>query len=286
MVGLGVAAIAFGAPVHTSALGQTSITAGTTALVGGLLLVGLATAVAKLSAIMKVLMGKSVVQPARASDVRQAAEVHRRVEVQSSEPRAPELRASGPHAHVLRAPELRPAEPESSAAIHVSTSAIERLRTSVLRAERVVANAEDVPLSPNGSHQPAGEPALELKPSPVTKSGSAIEGLREPRLDFLFRSKGPQSLQQDSFDAMWPKRRGSIEQPKSDEVVRQSGPAAPVAPLMSEREPRSVAILKSGVVDGMAYTLYADGSIEAQLSHGTVRFGSIAELRAHIENNF
>ena len=49
--------------------------------------------------------------------------------------------------------------------------------------------------------------------------------------------------------------------------------------------PRSAAILKSGVVDGMAYTLYADGSIEAKLPHGTVRFGSIAELRAHIESN-
>jgi hypothetical protein len=49
--------------------------------------------------------------------------------------------------------------------------------------------------------------------------------------------------------------------------------------------PRSATILKSGVVDGMAYTLYADGSIEATLPHGTVRFGSIAELRAHIETN-
>lgn len=50
-------------------------------------------------------------------------------------------------------------------------------------------------------------------------------------------------------------------------------------------ELRLPAILKSGVVDGMAYTLYADGSIEAQLPQGTVRFGSIAELRSHIENN-
>ena len=50
-------------------------------------------------------------------------------------------------------------------------------------------------------------------------------------------------------------------------------------------EPRAAAILKSGVVDGMAYTLYADGSIEAKLPQGTVKFGSIAELRAHIESN-
>ena len=35
----------------------------------------------------------------------------------------------------------------------------------------------------------------------------------------------------------------------------------------------------------MAYTLYRNGSIEAKLPHGTVKFGSIAELRAHIESN-
>jgi hypothetical protein len=49
--------------------------------------------------------------------------------------------------------------------------------------------------------------------------------------------------------------------------------------------PAALSILKSGVVDGMAYTLYSDGSIEAQLPHGTLRFGSISELRNHIEQN-
>ena len=53
----------------------------------------------------------------------------------------------------------------------------------------------------------------------------------------------------------------------------------------SESEPRPVSILKSGVVDGMAYTLYTDGSIEAQLPQGIVRFASIDELRAHLERN-
>jgi hypothetical protein len=76
----------------------------------------------------------------------------------------------------------------------------------------------------------------------------------------------------------------------------QSEPAAAAPEAPPERradadfdappnDPRPAAILKSGVVDGMAYTLYADGSIEAQLPQGTVRFGSIAELRAHIENS-
>ena len=32
----------------------------------------------------------------------------------------------------------------------------------------------------------------------------------------------------------------------------------------------------------MAYTLYADGSIEAELAIGTVRFNSISELQDHV----
>ena len=47
-------------------------------------------------------------------------------------------------------------------------------------------------------------------------------------------------------------------------------------------EPRPIAILKSGVIDGMAYTLYTDGSIEAELAGGTVKFASIDELRAYL----
>jgi hypothetical protein len=37
------------------------------------------------------------------------------------------------------------------------------------------------------------------------------------------------------------------------------------------------------VVDGMAYSLYSDGSIEAQLPEGMIRFGSIDELRHHLD---
>ena len=42
-------------------------------------------------------------------------------------------------------------------------------------------------------------------------------------------------------------------------------------------------ILKSGVVDGMAYSLYSDGSIEAQMPEGMMRFASIDELRTHLD---
>ena len=48
-------------------------------------------------------------------------------------------------------------------------------------------------------------------------------------------------------------------------------------------EQPAVTVLKSGVVDGMAYSLYSDGSIEAQMPEGMMRFASIDELRAHLD---
>jgi hypothetical protein len=72
--------------------------------------------------------------------------------------------------------------------------------------------------------------------------------------------------------------------PEPPSVEENSAAQENAAQSITEQTP-SAAILKSGVVDGMAYTLYADGSIEAQLPQGTVRFGSITELRAHIESN-
>jgi hypothetical protein len=94
----------------------------------------------------------------------------------------------------------------------------------------------------------------------------------------------------------WRPPRPSAERPaKAPEPRRPAAPdPAPVAP---RREPtldapaetagraEAATVLKSGVVDGMAYTLYTDGSIEAELAQGVVRFGSIEELRNHLEKS-
>ncbi len=64
------------------------------------------------------------------------------------------------------------------------------------------------------------------------------------------------------------------------EVLPRSEPEVP-----PREAPTPISIIKSGVVEGMAYTLYSDGSIEAQLPQGTLRFGSITELRTHIEQH-
>ena len=287
IAGAGVVAIAFGSTVSDSALGQSLIITGAISVVGGPMLMGVASLISRLSAIAESLRLRPAAQIPRLADARQPADSQRRPEPLEAgprlpDPRLPDQRPQDPRQAEPRAPEPRPADLTSAAAIEVSGSALERLRSTV-RPDRVVANGEDVPLSPNGSgHHQGGERKPDPRPEPEARSGGPETG-KEPRLDFLFRPKTPPRPPQqgEQFDAMWPRRRPGDES-KPDEVARQ--PSLGGEPR-AEREPRSVAILKSGVVDGMAYTLYADGSIEAQLPHGTVRFGSIAELRAHIENN-
>ncbi len=79
-----------------------------------------------------------------------------------------------------------------------------------------------------------------------------------------------------------PMRQEPVRQePVRQEPVRQE----PVRPQMPRPEPRPLSILKSGVIDEMAYTLFNDGSIEAQMPDGTMRFSSIDELRRHLDQN-
>jgi hypothetical protein len=54
-------------------------------------------------------------------------------------------------------------------------------------------------------------------------------------------------------------------------------------PGARQQDQPPVTVLKSGVVDGMAYSLYSDGSIEAQMPEGMMRFASIDELRSHLD---
>jgi hypothetical protein len=117
-----------------------------------------------------------------------------------------------------------------------------------------------------------------------------------PRLEVGARSSViPDRLKGPTFDALWPKGQRPSRAAQSA-FAHKAAPAPTVEPEQrnesasvafladaQEETAESVSILKSGVVDGMAYTLYSDGSIEAQLPQGTLRFGSITELRNHIE---
>jgi hypothetical protein len=320
----GIVAIAFGIPINEFNLGNALIVAGTTAVAAGLILIGLAAAVDQLNQIAKALRPRAgarpVLQPPAAEPAVPAAV--RSVPVQA--PAQPPIHTpvQAPVPAQVRPPMPAPPRPAvfakpsaeervgeaapEEAAPEAQFSAIERLRSSLARADRKSGEVEDAEGVSAAAAMPASAaqagPGLGVNRdasrggpganggAPATAAGAA-EATKKPPLDFLFRSKAREP-QPEAFDAVWPKR-GARRPDEASDAQQAAGPAPAEAPIdrpapaepYAPDEMRPAAILKSGVVDGMAYTLYADGSIEAQLPQGTVRFGSIAELRSHIENN-
>jgi hypothetical protein len=89
-----------------------------------------------------------------------------------------------------------------------------------------------------------------------------------------------------TFEDAWPQpeRARSVDVRRNTRTPSTSTEPNPAAAQPPRREePQAVTVLKSGIVDGMAYSLYSDGSIEAQMPEGMMRFASIDELRAHLD---
>jgi hypothetical protein len=98
-----------------------------------------------------------------------------------------------------------------------------------------------------------------------------------------------------TFDDAWPQsdraktaavppQVRSSRAPSTFTDANAGEPAADRHPPVARQGDQSpVTVLKSGVVDGMAYSLYSDGSIEAQMPEGMMRFASIDELRSHLD---
>jgi hypothetical protein len=318
---VGAVTLGFGIPISEFNLGNTMIVAGTIAAAAGLILVGLGATVGQLNQIANALRPRTpdrlAAQPQAVEQAFQGRQgpFPAQPPVQAPMPapvQAPpqgpgQAPAPGPARPPMQAPrgpvfakprvEARVSEPAPAESAEAPFSAIERLRSSLGRADRKAgdaANAEDDPYSAGAPLPSAGPgPGADVSPNMAAgangaaPAGGAAEDIKKPSLDFLFRSK-LREPPPEPFDAVWPKRgpRRSDVPADAGEPARPAAAEAPIErPSRSPDELRPAAILKSGVVDGMAYTLYADGSIEAQLPQGTVRFGSIAELRAHIENN-
>jgi hypothetical protein len=121
--------------------------------------------------------------------------------------------------------------------------------------------------------------------------GRASEPLSPDLLSSELRSKPPSippvetaEPQPASFDKAWSKAERA--KPSEAPVPRRGNRTPPVPEInggpRTEDQP-AVTVLKSGIVDGMAYSLYSDGSIEAQMPEGMMRFASIDELRTHLD---
>lgn len=95
-----------------------------------------------------------------------------------------------------------------------------------------------------------------------------------------FESAWPQSGRPRQEASLFPNGR-TPPPPAADDEQETPEPVRERFPRRADAS--SVTIVKSGVVDSMAYSLYSDGSIEAQMPEGMVRFASIDELRAHLD---
>ena len=323
--GVAAIGFGFSIPFNEFSLGATLISGGTTALTGGFILIGLSAVVSELARLTDGLKRGAARPTQRSDEATDAlpsavsagpaAAPAARMSAPTV-PIAPRPRLEVP-ARDVRSPAA--AQTPSPSSVEVSAAAIERLRSTIPRTEvprvepqvsgsrepgpQTSGFGEETPLSPNGAAgggQPPGRAPVEpAAPEPRVvgeeRPGGSVEALKASRLDFLFRSKSSRPAPQpESFDAAWPPeprpaKAPAAEAPSTAQGIErrpagsarvQESQAQVAAPAASE-----ATILKSGVVDGMAYTLYTDGSIEAKLPQGTIRFGSVAELRAHIESN-
>lgn len=154
------------------------------------------------------------------------------------------------------------------------------------------------PASPAPPEKPSSAPAVSADLSQVLAEPPADPAPpKEPREPapppgdpFAPARADPQrraGARERSFDSVWAPEPGKPA-PAAARPAPEA-PRAPAAPQESEavairptREPQAVTVLKAGVIEGMAYTLYSDGSIEADLPQGMMRFPSIDALRRHL----
>lgn len=164
---------------------------------------------------------------------------------------------------------------------------------------------------------PAVEPqqrqaARTQAPRPVPQPEEIYDA---PQTDDDFSDDFGPAQHESRQEPRWMRAQNEPSEPRQSAPVqpqpRRSNRATPVAPQGAVRreqapapelasyevEPRRRAaqpqpddldlseptVVRSGIIAGMAYTLYSDRSIEAELPAGTVRFGSIQELQEHVK---
>ena len=275
----GLMLTAAGVSLHDHSLDGSIVTPGIVAIVGGLLLIGLGVGLRVLRRIEVALAARPVaVMPQSVATAFETAE--------------PMLTAERP---AIAAPTKLAPRPQT---IAVAPSAEEKRLDDLLRKTTAAAKLEttrvveetELSLSPKAPSpfSLAGEPA-EIDRGRGARRRDVASRIT-PRLDIGARSPAaPERAAGPTFEGLWPKG------PRPARTASQAAVAPAVEPEQNS-EPEleapetvdvngAVSVLKSGVVDGMAYTLFSDGSIEAQLPQGTLRFGSITELRNHIEQS-
>lgn len=280
VVMLGVGMVGYGIPINEFSFGNTLIVGGTTAVVGGLIIIAIGVAVGQLRRINEALATRMPAGSSPPVEMFESAVGPTPSRVPF--PPKPTYEPVLPQAHT---PAEIPVEEHPAAGAAPMLRNPDRPPAAI--EEFKVEEYEAVSLSPQQLAPAPAEPEEPAAPPSLSDDIFPVAGMQsEPPFDAPRHSLPPpleRQSQPSYFDAMWPAEARPARRPVIEEAKPEPNVVAPPAPPAAPSEP--VAILKSGVVDGMAYTLYVDGSIEAELPQGTLHFASINELRSHLANN-
>jgi hypothetical protein len=244
----GIGSIAAGAPswVLGLGLGTALIQSGAVGLVGGFLLIGIGFVLRALRDLTRRLdaLAPGAPIPARAP---------------AAAPRPPAKRESVP------APSARREPP--------SFGGREEPREPMLERE----NPADFG---NGEDRPRPRSRFGNEPEP--REGRETREPREPR-EPRVAPRLPSAQERNRPRPPVPERATSASRGPSFDEYEDDLPPPPARNAGGNSAPApSTTVVRSGIIGGMAYTLYTDGSIEAELPIGTVRFASIEELQDHV----
>lgn len=249
------------------------LTPGIVAAAGGLLLIGLGAGLRTLQRIERSLASRPM---PRAQPIAESAKTAETVEPPRQPARIPFVPKAGDEAQAALAAR-ESLEAKSQATAVAGGKSLPPIGASPLAAPDATVETTASHSSKNGNGAAGIRTGLRSMPSSFRRA-SAGERQSEPALDALW-PKGPRPSRTVEAAPIAP--HGSnvtpIQSQQTADVVH--------APATLSNPDGAISVLKSGVVNGMPYTLYSDGSIEAQLAEGTLRFGSISELRNHIEQS-
>jgi hypothetical protein len=247
-IGAGGAMLGFGIPINQFGLGNTLIMAGTTAIAGGLIVVALAVAVRQLTRIAATL---------DALDLGSAP-------------------ASAPEAQ----PRSGWVDPIPVAMVPVPTAPAPAASTSGQEPSEYAREPDPPPREAPPRELLPREPLQLPQPRIAARGRSAESGSAGNPGNSGGEPGAPMRLARSSrgeIPLVLSPRERSFDRPSEPAAAERRDVARPV-----ERPRGQPAVLKSGVIDGMAYTIYSDGSIEAELPQGTMRFTTFDELRVYL----
>lgn len=268
----GVVLAGSGTSLRDGTFDASILTPGIVAVAGGFLLIGLGAGLRTLQRIERTLASRPMPRALTAAESAKAAE-------SVGTPREPARIPFAPKASYQSQPGVASRD---SVGENSPETASGGDKTSPLVPAIAIAAAHDANVESNGQRS--------------AKSGNGAAGLRTGLRPSTSLRRGSERQSEPALDVLWPKGpRPSRAVEGAPAAIAQSTGMTPIRSQQSTDAPNpagsasnpdsGASVLKSGIVNGMSYTLYSDGSIEAQLPEGTLRFGSITELRNHIEQS-